>query len=110
MTRVRCQSLSLAAVAALSLLAVVGCGEDEGATPKNCPDLPLYDAASVADPANLAARQAAANEGCVTMPGDASSNLPSGTGGTTGTAGTTSTGGTAGAGGSAGAPQDAGAD
>jgi hypothetical protein len=83
------------AIAAPCLIA--SCGE-EGETP-NCPPLELYD---ITDPEQsqrpdvVAAREAAAEAGCVTPPGTATSSPPP-QGGSGGTGGTST--GNAGAGG-----------
>lgn len=62
-----------AALALIALTTGAGClaaaCSDEGTTPK-CPDLPLYDV-NDASPADKEARAAAANAGCVTGPGTA---------------------------------------
>lgn len=83
--------MTLAVSVVLGLTVAWGCGDDENKTPK-CPDLPLYDVHD-ASPEQVAAREQAAAEGCVTKPGTA----------TTAAAGAPGTGGTGGAGGSDGA-------
>ena len=65
--------VSLAASLIIGLAVTWGCGEDESMTP-NCPDLPLYDVHD-ASAADLAARKAAAAEGCVTQAGTATTPL-----------------------------------
>ena len=73
--------VSLAASMIVGLAVAWGCGEDEGMTP-NCPELPLY-AALDASPSDIAAREQAAAEGCVTRAGTAttSTSPPAGGGG-----------------------------
>ena len=64
--------VSLAASMIVGLAVAWGCGEDEGMTP-NCPELPLY-AALDASPSDIAAREQAAAEGCVTRAGTATTS------------------------------------
>jgi hypothetical protein len=56
-----------------TVVGVAACG-DEGTTPK-CPELPLYDVRD-ASAADKQARQAAADENCVTAAGTASTSTP----------------------------------
>jgi hypothetical protein len=86
--------LTLAASVVLGLTVAWGCGDDESMTP-SCPDLPLYDARD-ASPSDIAAREQAASEGCVTKPGTA----------TTAAAGAPGVGGGGGSGGSSDAAAD----
>ena len=70
MTRTLWLILALGLASAAALTALPACGSD-GTTPK-CSKLPLYDV-NDASPSDIQARLQAAQENCVTGPGDAGS-------------------------------------